>query len=73
MKLFNPFRAHLAQFPDGRYGVRRLTPIGWHFYDLKGTGYWWLLYWDSYCAGTEEQARSALKARCPSKSGRYVA
>jgi hypothetical protein len=63
MKLFNPFRAHLARFSDGRYGVRCLSGIGWQFHGLQGlarTHGWWIACWDEYCAGTEEEARALL-------------
>ena len=34
-KLYNPFRAHTARLPDGKYVIRRLTPWGmWLYLDI---------------------------------------
>jgi hypothetical protein len=40
MKFYNPFRAHIVEYSDGSYRVRRLSHIGWEYYGDKAS-YWW--------------------------------
>ncbi len=39
MTLYNPFKPHIVQFPDGKFGVRKLGLIvtqGWAYLDMSG-------------------------------------
>lgn len=44
-KFYNPFRPHIVEFDNGTFAVRKLTLIGWAYYDNQKIGkdndYWW--------------------------------
>ncbi len=40
MKLYNPFRWHVARLHSGQYIVRRLTKFGWSCMDRDGICTW---------------------------------
>lgn len=50
MKFYNPFKLHLVEFEDGRYGIRQFT--GLHFEYRSKTENWWRMdeYVAKYCA-----------------------
>jgi len=54
MQLYNPFKPHIVQFNNGKYGVRKLSPIllfGWMYFDQQSANYWWSTeeYIPKYC------------------------
>lgn len=62
-KFYNPFKAHIVQFADGKFAVRRLTSIGWEYKEhtthKDDDSYWWYLfeYVEEYCTVcTHEEA-----------------
>lgn len=64
MKLYNPFRAHIIelQYPT-RFAVRRLSWLGWEFYDNQQMGpehFWWFRNRNYVFVDTLEQARQVL-------------
>lgn len=74
MRLFNPFGRHVVQFENGKYGVRKLTSIGWM---MRATDeeYWWYTKdcWPRYCYfDTENEARQALMYKKPSVERRDI-
>jgi len=45
MKLFNPFKAHIVQFSNGKYAVRRWNFLAWEYRENWTNPnvdvYWW--------------------------------
>lgn len=44
MKFYNPFQPHVVEFSSGMFAVRKLTKLGWKYYDNQRLGqddYWW--------------------------------
>lgn len=62
MKFYNPFIPHLVKLNE-HYAVRKLTSLGWQFFDLE-TEYWWFYkYAYKYCATTDPQLAQATLNR----------
>lgn len=40
MKLYNPFKAHIVEFANGTFAIRRLGFMGFEYAD-KIDNYWW--------------------------------
>jgi hypothetical protein len=64
--MYNPFRAHIVEFADSTFAVRRLGWSGWLYWDNQVYGpqtYWWsgperVTKWA--LLGTLEQAQANL-------------
>ena len=69
MKFYNPFRPHVALLSNDKFVVRKLTLIGWRYYDNQRLGscdLWWYGFTYSsaqyFEADTYEEARQILKS-----------
>lgn len=56
----------IVKFKNGQFGIRRWTPFGYQFLDLRRAptnDFWWLApdYVAKSAAGTEELARERLR------------
>jgi len=65
MKLYNPFKLHLVQFSNGKYGLRYLScfHFGWMYKDLNATYFSWPKesnYFKDCMVDTKEQATLEL-------------
>lgn len=62
--MYNPFAPHIVEFSAGGYAVRKLTLLGWRYYDsqrLKQDNYWWTgTYYQWYVVESLEDARALL-------------
>jgi hypothetical protein len=65
MKLYNPFKAHIVQFADGKFAVRRWNLLAWEYKENITFSiddlYWWNnihLTPNWCCVDTYEQAVS---------------
>lgn len=63
MKLYNPFKAHIVQFADGKFAVRRWSVLAWEYKERivfnNDVAYWWntMEYVRKWCCvDTHEQA-----------------
>lgn len=70
MKFYNPFKAHIVQFDDGKFAVRRWSVLAWEYKEYITYGndaiYWWnaMEYVKKWCmVDTLEQAK-ALREKC---------
>lgn len=62
-KLYNPFKAHIVQFENAKFAVRRFRLSGWEYKEhttfSKEDVYWWNWIEHTYhwcCVDTYEQA-----------------
>lgn len=67
-KVFNPFRPHIVEFENGKFAVRKLKFLWWHYYDNqkhKKEDYWWLSFDEDcrrwYQVDTLEMAQTLLE------------
>jgi hypothetical protein len=65
MKLFNPFKAHIVQFANGKFAVRKWSIFMWEYKEhttfAKDDIYWWntMEYVKRWCmVDTLEQAQA---------------
>lgn len=41
--MYNPFRAHIVKFDDGKYAVRKLEINGWvYLVQISPRTFWWI-------------------------------
>jgi len=44
MKFYNPFKWHIVQFENGKYGLRKYSMFSWDYKELPEYGQWtWFL------------------------------
>jgi hypothetical protein len=63
MKIYNPFKKHLVQFSNGKYGIRHHTIFGWKYTDLEHGYYSWdkqSMYFENCVTDNEEFAKLHL-------------
>ncbi len=70
MKFYNPFKAHIVQFFNGKYAVRRWSVLGWVYKEHTTYGndniYWWnaMEYVKKWCmVDTLEEAKALRDKR----------
>ena len=61
--IYNPFKPHIVQFPNGKYAIRKYGFPFWDYLDSSDLNYWWstssFVY--KYCTfNTLEAAKKAL-------------
>ena len=64
LKFYNPFKAHIVQFANGKFAVRKWNVIAWEYkeraeFNNDSDEYWWNLleYANKYCTvGTLQEA-----------------
>lgn len=42
--IYNPLKAHIVEYSDDTFAIRKLTITGWKYYDnqkMKADDYWW--------------------------------
>lgn len=73
-KLYNPFKAHVVRFANGKFAVRRWNMISWEYKEhttfANDDIYWWnaMEYVKKWCmVNTLEQAK-ALRDKCKIKA-----
>jgi len=66
MKFYNPFKAHVVQFPNGMYVVRKFNIVGFGYLDKQpNDDFWWHdspLYIKYSFMATEQEAKDRLSA-----------
>lgn len=69
MKLYNPFKAHIVQFANGKFAVRRWNMIAWEYKETitspKEDVYWWnhIEYTEKWCCVDTYEQAVALRDR----------
>jgi hypothetical protein len=70
MKFYNPFKAHIVQFSNGKYAIRRWSVLSWEYKEHTTYGkesvYWWtaMEYVKKWCmVDTLEEAKALRDKR----------
>lgn len=62
--LFNPLRPHIIEVTNTKYAVRKLTFVGWQYYDNQKLGFedfWWYQNKSHIYVDSLDQARKNLQ------------
>jgi len=79
MKFYNPFKAHVVQFPNGMYVVRKLNIVGFGYLDKDTADDFWWHHPDNYirCSfmATKQEAKARLdtyNTTCKSAKQKFI-